>query len=1077
MLNLFIEFPGDMLFFLLVIACSQGSLFLAFGHRSRFPLEHSTHRYVIATAALVLVWLVMLGAAVVALYAELDANQFMPPLERLAHALTLLLLGWAFLSADFILWRNRSNLFIFGCVFLLALLFINTARSWLLEYEAGLAFNAGEYALLWSAVTGGIAAALLLLTALNTRHIADAPLKALLFLLFVAGSAWELWQIAQGQVVGNYQGAARLAYAAGLVLLPVIIHRLAIGLLENSLVEVVLAASQQAAAVSAEAAGGTELSLHDGLSLSNPMHDSTRLLAAIGVMLESDNRADEPDRVVQAVRNAFAVELCLLLKLPDANMAEVVAGWDASTQKSLAGAALDLGEQPTLLAAAKRGDMITLLPDHHTDELHDLFRRIGVDGLSSMLVQPILARDELLGVLLVGSPYSQAGLNEVDRALLADIAVVAGFLLSGQAENRQEPQRAAALPTADSSARLGAEAPSHDVMLGIRRELTAGLAGSAERIAKLRLQIGGLEKQLADEQGRLLDRLAASDLDASASVGLRGAFCEQAALLSACEASANDLLDAEAALRLLNGSDTLEQSIHEYLHKQYNWRLNTRDRLRRQISALMVLRRSTPGDALATILQQLNDEHDQLELQQDQQRRRQASIVQRLETLGVTDIGATMLPALAHLHAERLAFGELLTDADARLASLQAERQSLLDAGAGDKQELEAQLKQLSADHESLLESREALRREQQHILAQTEAAEAARSTLENDKQLLETSLAEEKARQRETQDQIQTLVEERDNLLTIRDQLAAKVTELMEEGTTGEPSSQLQNELEMLRESVARLSQQREDLALDLSDARLESVPVPAPPALSARTAATLLSLLRDLYAPIGSVREYVDLLLAESIGILGAAQLQVLRLASAEIVVIADLLAELQHAASADAGRIELWDGIDIAGMIDEVIADTSSRVAEKSLLIELSLDDNLPPLTANFLGVKHMLTLLMTNACEVSPPGAQVLVSARKEGIHLNDNTGTIDALEVRVHDAGGGIASSDLPRIFARTYRAQYPAIPGLGDNGVGITVARAIARAHEGDIWVTSEKGKGSTFHLALPLQSAATTGA
>ncbi|MCY4466618.1 MAG: ATP-binding protein [Chloroflexi bacterium] len=1062
-----------MLFFLLVIACSQGSLFLAFGHRSRFPLEQSTQRYVIATAALVMVWLVMMGAAVVALYAELDANQFMPPLERLAHALTLLLLGWAFLSADFIRWRSRSNLFIFGSVFLLTLLFINTARSWLLEYGAGLAFNAGEYAPLWSAVTGCLAAALLLLTALNTRHIVDAPLKALLFLLFVAGSAWELWQIAQGQVAGNYQGAARLAYASGLILLPVIIHRLAIALLENSLVEVVLAASQQAAAVPAEAPDGTEFSPRDGLSLSSPVHDSPRLLAAIGVMLERDSPADATDRVVQAVQSAVAAEVCLLLRLPNDSTADVVAGWDASTQKSLAAAKLDLGEQPTLLAAAKRGDMTTLLPDHHTDELHDLFQRIGVDGLSSMLVQPVLARGELVGVLLVGSPYDKVDLNEADRALLAEIAAVAAFLLAGQGEDGEKPQPDAASSAVDSSDRLRTDAPAHDVMLTIRHELTAGLAGSAERIASLRLQIGGLKKQLADEQRRLLDRLAESDVDASAAVGLRGAFIEQSALLSACETSASDLLDAETALRLLNGSDTLEQSIHEYLHKQYNRRLNSRDKLRRQISDLMVLRRSTPGDALSTILQQLQDEHDQLALQRDQQRRRQESIAQRLETLGATDINATMLPALVHLHAERLAFGKLQKDADARHASLQAEHQSLLDAGAGDKQELEAQLKQLSADHESLLESREALRREQENILAQTEAAEAATSALENDKQVLETTLAEERAHQIETQDQIQVLVEERDNLLTIRDQLTAKVAELLDDDSAREQSVELQNELNALRESVDRLSQQREDLALDLSDARLELAHAPEPPTPTAQTSTALLSLLKDLSAPIGSVRDYVDMLLAESIGILGAAQLQVLRLAAAENETIANLLAELQQAASADAGRRKQRGGIDIAGIIEEVIADTSPRVADKSLLIELSLDDNLPPLDANCLGVKHMLTLLMANACDVSPPGTQVLVSASKGDIHLNDSTGTIDALEIRVHDAGGGIANSDLPRIFARTYRAEYPAISGFGDNGVGITVARAIARAHEGDIWVTSEKGKGSTFHLALPLQSTA----
>ena len=60
-LNVFVEFPGNLLFFLLVIALSQGSLFLAFGHRSRFPFEQATRRYVIAAAALLIVWLIMLA--------------------------------------------------------------------------------------------------------------------------------------------------------------------------------------------------------------------------------------------------------------------------------------------------------------------------------------------------------------------------------------------------------------------------------------------------------------------------------------------------------------------------------------------------------------------------------------------------------------------------------------------------------------------------------------------------------------------------------------------------------------------------------------------------------------------------------------------------------------------------------------------------------------------------------------------------------------------------------------------------------------------------------------------------------
>ena len=1072
-LNLFVEFPGDMLFFLLVIACSQGSLFLAFGHRSRFPLEHSTRRYVAATAALVIVWLVMLGAAAVALYADLDANQFMPPLERFAYALTLLLLGWAFLSADFIAWRSRSNLIIFGAAFVFTLLFINTARFWLVDYANGLSFNASAYAPLWSALAGCIAAAALLLTALNTRQIVDAPLKALFFFLFVAGSAWDLLQIAQGDVTGNYQGGARLAYAGGLILLPLIIHRLAISLLENSLVEVVLAASQQAAAVPAEAPRPAASSPRDGLSLPGASQESPGLLQAIGVMLDSGARVDAPMQVVKAVLAALRADVCVLLRLPNDNSAEVSAGWDSTANKPLAGIALDLSQQPTLLAAAKRGDAITLLPDHHGDELQDLFKRLGVNGQSSMTVQPVLARAELQGLLLAGCPNAGRDLSPADLALLRDIAVVAGYILANHSdEEAPPPPPSAPQSSGDRRADDDPAGPQPAQLLEIRRELGAGLRDAGERISRLRLQIDGLGGQLADEQTRLLDRLLQGGRDSRARADLQAAFCESARLLAACDVSARELLDAEAALRLLDGSDAPKQAAQEYMHKLYNLLLDSRDRLRRQISALMVLRQSAPDDACAAALQQLQDDAAQLELQRAQQERRRNAITKRLKSLGAVAGSAGMLPALLQSAALRTAFGRLLLDSQAQLDAAVAERQALLDAGAGDRQELEAQLRQLSADHDDLLDSREAMRRDEQTLRSQIELAENEKVALLSAQNDLEEALADQQDRQAESQRRLEAMTVERDNLLTIRDQLTAKVAEIVDDQAAADERASFERELEQLRATVARLSQQREDLALDLSDARMDLAQSPGSASLPDGRSPLLTSLLQDLSAPIDSVRDYIDLLLAESIGILGAAQLQVLRMAARDVAGIAALLAHLQQADMLSGDSDMGQDALDVANLIEEATADAASRFADKGLLLELNLDDKLPALQADGAGIQHVLTQLLTNACEASPPGGSVMVSAGVGRALLRNAAEPIEALQLRVRDAGGGIASANLPRVFMRSYRAEYPSIPGLGDSGVGITVARAIARAHSGDLWATSEPGKGATFHLALPLPSA-----
>ena len=160
------------------------------------------------------------------------------------------------------------------------------------------------------------------------------------------------------------------------------------------------------------------------------------------------------------------------------------------------------------------------------------------------------------------------------------------------------------------------------------------------------------------------------------------------------------------------------------------------------------------------------------------------------------------------------------------------------------------------------------------------------------------------------------------------------------------------------------------------------------------------------------------------------------------------------------------------DLTAIIEDVIQERSQQLTDKGLLIELSLSDHMPPLSADGASVKHILTQLILNASKVSAPGAQIAVSADAGLVHLPGGSEAIDAVEISVRDQGGGIASADVPRVFARKYRRENPEIPGFGDTGVGMTIARAFARAHNGDLWITSEPGAGSVFHLALPLQLA-----
>jgi len=89
-----------------------------------------------------------------------------------------------------------------------------------------------------------------------------------------------------------------------------------------------------------------------------------------------------------------------------------------------------------------------------------------------------------------------------------------------------------------------------------------------------------------------------------------------------------------------------------------------------------------------------------------------------------------------------------------------------------------------------------------------------------------------------------------------------------------------------------------------------------------------------------------------------------------------------------------------------------------------------------------------------------------------VYLRVQTKAEDAREyvlIQVSDTGGGIPAEDMPRVFTRLFRADNVLIQGVGDTGVGLSIAKTLTEAQKGRIWVESEPGVGSTFSVLLPI--------
>ena len=113
-LNLFVRSPGELLYFFTVIAISLASLFMAIGQRLRRPEHVAAKRYTVALFGVVLAWVALLAGALFTLLTDQDAVTVLPPLERLASFSTIILLSWAFLTADYEGWGNNPGVLLAG---------------------------------------------------------------------------------------------------------------------------------------------------------------------------------------------------------------------------------------------------------------------------------------------------------------------------------------------------------------------------------------------------------------------------------------------------------------------------------------------------------------------------------------------------------------------------------------------------------------------------------------------------------------------------------------------------------------------------------------------------------------------------------------------------------------------------------------------------------------------------------------------------------------------------------------------------------------------------------------------------
>ena len=193
-----------------------------------------------------------------------------------------------------------------------------------------------------------------------------------------------------------------------------------------------------------------------------------------------------------------------------------------------------------------------------------------------------------------------------------------------------------------------------------------------------------------------------------------------------------------------------------------------------------------------------------------------------------------------------------------------------------------------------------------------------------------------------------------------------------------------------------------------------------------------------------------------------------------------VRDLLVLARSAADADAAG-SMKDVVDLQAIVGEALAKVRPMAEQRGLRIAEPAEDTPSGFATRVLvrgdadRLRQLTLILLENAIQYTPPGGRIVARAavRRVGLRVGLRVGRSDEALLTVQDTGEGIVARDLQQIFEPFYRAAHGVPEGEAHSGtgLGLSLARWIARMHGGEIHVVSHPGEGSLFTVRLPLLS------
>ena len=178
--------------------------------------------------------------------------------------------------------------------------------------------------------------------------------------------------------------------------------------------------------------------------------------------------------------------------------------------------------------------------------------------------------------------------------------------------------------------------------------------------------------------------------------------------------------------------------------------------------------------------------------------------------------------------------------------------------------------------------------------------------------------------------------------------------------------------------------------------------------------------------------------------------------------------IISEILDFSKIEAGKLELEDhAFDLAVLVEEAIDCVALQASEKGVDLFWQIAPELPPgFSGDVTRIRQILVNLLANAVRFTAKG-DVSINVSKA-----ESEGGDHFVLFSVWDTGIGIPADKIDRLFQSFSQVDASTTRKFGGTGLGLAISRKLTELMGGNIWVESEHGKGSVFHVAIPLKEA-----